>query len=109
MWSQIQRKLYDLIDPNLKLQVHCAVYPGGGRTCLNGILLDLKKRHAALEAHGLGLLGERHDAAVVVGEHNNRFAAQLGTEKPLAAAVKRIAVQMEKNRRRHLHTNLVLR
>ena len=23
MWSQIQRKLYDLIDPNLKLQVHC--------------------------------------------------------------------------------------
>lgn len=37
MWSQIQRKLYDLIDPNLKLQVHCAVYPGGGRTCLNGI------------------------------------------------------------------------
>lgn len=21
MWSQIQRKLYDLIDPNLKLQV----------------------------------------------------------------------------------------
>lgn len=26
MWSQIQRKLYDLIDPNLKLQVHCAVY-----------------------------------------------------------------------------------
>lgn len=37
MWSQIQRKLYDLIDPNLKLQVHCAVYPGGGRTCLNSI------------------------------------------------------------------------
>ena len=37
MWSQIQRKLYDLIDPNLKLQVHCAVDPGGGRTCLNGI------------------------------------------------------------------------
>lgn len=37
MWSQIQRKLYDLIDPKLNLQVHCAVYPGGGRTCLNCI------------------------------------------------------------------------
>lgn len=37
MWSQIQRKLYDLFDPNINLQVNCVVYPGGGKTCLNGI------------------------------------------------------------------------
>ena len=37
MWSQIQRKLYHLFDPNINLQVNCVVYPGGGKTCLNGI------------------------------------------------------------------------
>jgi hypothetical protein len=37
MWSQIQRKLYEIIDPKINLQVHCAVYPGGGKTCANGI------------------------------------------------------------------------
>lgn len=37
MWSQIQRKLYQIIDPKINLQVHCAVYPGGGKTCANGI------------------------------------------------------------------------
>lgn len=24
MWSQIQRKLYEIIDPKINLQVHCA-------------------------------------------------------------------------------------
>ncbi len=37
MWSQIQRKLYEIIDPKINLQVHCAVYPGGGKSCANGI------------------------------------------------------------------------
>ena len=37
MWSQIQRKLYEIIAPQINLQVHCAVYPGGGKTCANGI------------------------------------------------------------------------
>ena len=37
MWSQIQRELYEIIDPKINLQVHCAVYPGGGKTCANGI------------------------------------------------------------------------
>ncbi len=34
---QDPKKLYDLFDPHINLQVHCAVYPGGGKSCRNGI------------------------------------------------------------------------
>ncbi len=37
MWSKIQRKLYDILDPSLNLQVHCAVFRGKKKTLLNGI------------------------------------------------------------------------
>lgn len=37
MWSKLQRKLYDIIDPAINLQVHCSQYPGRGKNCLNGI------------------------------------------------------------------------
>lgn len=37
MWSQLQRKLYEIIDPKLNLQVHCARHRGNGRTCIHSI------------------------------------------------------------------------
>ena len=37
MWSQLQRKLYEIIDPKLNLQVHCAAHRGNGKTCINPI------------------------------------------------------------------------
>ena len=45
MWSQIQRKLYEIIDPKINLQVHCAVYPGGGKGgAFAGVLGNIRKR-----------------------------------------------------------------
>ena len=37
MWSKLQRKLYEVIDLNLNLQVHCIQHRGRGKSCINGI------------------------------------------------------------------------
>ena len=71
-------------------------------------VFDLKKRHAALESQRFGLFGESHDAAVVVGENNHGARAQLRLKEPLAAAVKRVAVNVQKNRRHRLEVKMFL-
>ena len=69
----------------------------GDFVCFNDVF-DLEKRHAALESSSLGFLGECNDAPVVVGENNNRFAAQLRAENALTAALEGIAVKVKKDR-----------
>ena len=47
---------------------------------------------ACLDAELLGLLAARHDAAVVVGEHDDGLAFQIGPEDTLATDVAVVAI-----------------
>jgi len=47
-------------------------------------MLHLIERRAHLYAHGFAFVASRHDAAVIVGKHNDSLALQLRPEDPLA-------------------------
>ena len=53
---------------------------------------DLEKRVAHLDAERLGFVGTRHRAAVVVGQHDDRFPVQFRTENPFARGEEIVAV-----------------
>jgi hypothetical protein len=65
-----------------------------------GKVADLEERRAARDAERLGFLGARHHAAVVVREHNDGAAAQLGAEDPVHRGIERVAVEVKDERTR---------
>ena len=56
------------------------------------IMLDLIEWNAHLYAHGLAFIASRHDAAIVVGKHNDSLALQIRPEDPFARHEEIIAV-----------------
>lgn len=64
------------------------VVAGEGVDSLVGeLLLQLEERGAGFDAHGLGLVAARHNAAVVVGQHDDGLAFQVWPEGALATDV----------------------
>ena len=63
---------------------------------------DLEKRVAHLDPERLGLVRSRHRAAVVVGEHDDGFPVEIGSEDPFAGNEKVVAVGQGVNRGAHI-------
>lgn len=55
-------------------------------------LADLEEGVAPLQAHGLGLLGQGDDDAVVVRQDHDGLARKVGAVEPLAGRIEAVAV-----------------
>ena len=47
-------------------------------------MLHLEIRRSHRDAHSLAFIAAGHDAAVIVGQHDNRLPVQIRTEDPFA-------------------------
>ena len=75
---------YYLHYPSCHLSIQFIVGREHRYLFLRELLCQLEIRHSRLDAHALCFVGTCHDASIVVAQHNDGLAIQVGAEYPLA-------------------------
>ena len=91
----------DLHDAGAHVAVEGIVGAEGGHLLPAQLLAHLKVGRAHGNVELLGFFAAADDAAVVVGQHHDRFAVQVRAEDALAAAIETVAVDQGDGRFSH--------
>ena len=78
---------HDVHQPSCHVGVELVVARKGIESGTGKELGQLKGGCTGLHAQGLGFVAARHDAPVVVAQHNHGLAIEVGAERPLATHI----------------------